>query len=437
MSAPANKNAHDWRDGIQVWINQIIADDQNIPLADDLAQRPKTKRPFNMVTPPQSSPGEDSPRKRKRQEQQERVVTERGNEVEDLDKTPSAAPISSIFPPASCRLPPIPFSLAQPSRSDSQSSHSLASSARKSTRRSASPVKPFTLKMLQKPVEYVEFADDVVAQLPVEIRQLYRNIKDLAVDREGFIPASLGAALQDLLPDAKERYYAECEHWDPSGAMRDLTTLLEIKKDAQMCRSSNASEAAWNSDVHSPLLKLALKPFEKPQLRRHVMTSARINTIFIPQMKEGSYYDVTGSKMVDYAVALHPEENDPLDLAIHHVLQHSPMPTHYFNHVAYDPVRFAPIAVSIETKTGTNGLQEARLQLGIWIASWSFRLHQLLDRRQIRVENLDDVADVSDPQTLIPVPVIIVVEHDWKLLFACDRGNRIVNELLRCGSVRP
>jgi hypothetical protein len=45
------------------------------------------------------------------------------------------------------------------------------------------------------------------------------------------------------------------------------------------------------------------------------------------------------------------------------------------------------------------------------------------------------VADASNPQTLIPVPVIIVVEHDWKLLFACDRGNRIVSVLLRCGSV--
>ncbi|KAI3571972.1 hypothetical protein IWW34DRAFT_765410 [Fusarium oxysporum f. sp. albedinis] len=429
MSAPANDNAPDLRFWIQRWLDQTITCGQDSPIAADLVQLPMTKRPFNMVTPPQSTPGEDSPRKRKRREQQERSATERGNEVdvgeEDLDKTPSASSTSSIFPPAGCRFPPIPFSLAQPARSNSQSSHSLASSARKSTRRSASPVKPFTLKMLQKPVEYVEFADDAVTQLPVEIRQLYRDIKDLAVDREGFIPASLRAPLQGLLPDAKTRYYSEYEHWDPSGAMRELEILLEIKTDAQMCRSSNASEAAWNSDVHSPLLKLALKPCEKPRLRRHVMTSTRINSIFIPPMKEGSYYDVAGSKMVDYAVALHPEVNDPLDLAIHRVLQHSPTSTHYFNHTAYDPIRFAPTAVSIETKTGANGLQEARLQLGIWIASWSFRLHQLLDRRQIPDDNLDDVADASNPQTLIPVPVIIVVEHDWKLLFACDRGNRI------------
>ncbi|EXK75893.1 hypothetical protein FOQG_19343 [Fusarium oxysporum f. sp. raphani 54005] len=429
MSAPTDDHAFNWRSWIEDWLDQTITNGQAIPITADLVQPPPTKRPFNMVTPPQSTPEEDSPRKRKRREQQERSAMELRNEVdvgeEDLEKTPSAASTSSIFPPASCRLPPIPFSLAQPSRSNSQSSHSLASSARKSTRRSASPVKPFTLKMLQKPVEYVEFADDAVAQLPVEIRKLYRDIKDLAVDREGFIPASLRAPLRGLLPDAKTRYYSDYEYWDPAGSMQELEHLLEIKADAQMCRSSNASEAAWNSDVHSPLLKLALKPCEKPRLRRHVMTSTRINSIFIPPMREGSYYDVAGSKMVDYAVALHPEENDPLDLAIHRILQHSPTSTYYFNHAAYDPIRFAPTVVSIETKTGANGLQEARLQLGIWIASWSFRLHQLLDRRQIRDDNLNSVTDDRNPQTLIPVPVIIVVEHDWKVLFACDRGNRI------------
>ncbi|KAM5343958.1 hypothetical protein ACJ41O_012495 [Fusarium nematophilum] len=145
--------------------------------------------------------------------------------------------------------------------------------------------------------------------------------------------------------------------------MRELESLLEIEADAQLCRSSNASEAAWNSDVHSPLLKLALKPCKQPLLRRHVLTSARINPAFIPPMKEGSYYDVVGSKMVDYGIALHPEDNEPLDRSMRRALAHLPTQTHHFNQIAYDPVRLAANAVSIETKTGSKAFKKRGCKL--------------------------------------------------------------------------
>lgn len=174
--------------------------------------------------------------------------------------------------------------------------------------------------MLRKPVEFVELADNPDAQLPIEIRQLYRDIYDLAVDRERFIPKGLKMAFQGLVPGVKARYFSEQDEPYDSTASRELETLLEIKADAQLCRSSNASEAAWNSDVHSPLLKIALKPSEKPLLRRHVLTSSRISPAFIPPMQEGSCYDVAGSKMVDYGIALHPEDGDPLDLSIRRAL---------------------------------------------------------------------------------------------------------------------
>ncbi|KAM5369670.1 hypothetical protein ACJZ2D_008929 [Fusarium nematophilum] len=99
----------------------------------------------------------------------------------------------------------MPVPLVPRSPSTSRSSPSRATSTAKSTRRSASPVKSFTLEELQKPVRYIEFANNPNAQLPVEIRQLYRDIKDLAVDREAFIPKSLKAPLLGILPDAKAR----------------------------------------------------------------------------------------------------------------------------------------------------------------------------------------------------------------------------------------
>lgn len=281
-------------------------------------------------------------------------------------------------------------------------------------------VKLGTLKELEKPVEYVECTGSSDGQLPVAVRQLYRDIYDLAVEREGFIPASLKAPLSEHLPRARPRYFSQDGHWEPDGGKRELEALLEIRDEALLCRSTNASEAAWNSDVHSPLLKLALRPFKEPLIRRHVLTSTRINSAFVPPMKEGSFYDKVGSKMVDYGIALHPDEDSPLGQAIHCALRPLPSSKQYLNQAAYDPIKYAANVVSIETKTGSGGLQEARSQLGIWIASWNFRMHQLLHEKRPSRE-------ASVPQVLIPVPVIVVIEHMWKLSFACDSSHRIVS----------
>lgn len=163
-------------------------------------------------------------------------------------------------------------------------------------------------------------------------------------------------------------------------------------------------------------------------------------------MQEGSCYDVAGSKMVDYGIALHPEDGDPLDLSIRRALAHLPVHYHHLNQTAYNPIRFAANTVSIETKTGANSLQEARLQVGIWIAAWYMRMQQLVRRTTAQQEERQDKENDQEGgessrkiELLIPAPIVIVIEHKWKLFFACDRGNRIVSplscDLLHCGVV--
>lgn len=421
-SPPADDYPVNWSSWIQQWIDHTASSPHFEPRAPQPAS---TKRPFNMGnTPPPStdqSPGIATPRKRRRGVRQDEPLTD--DDIfgpDDPEKTPSASSASSIMPPSSFKLPLAPYPLHHPSRSNSQSSQSIASSQSRSTKRSASPVKPGTLKELQKPVEYVECTNDSGAQLPATVRQLYRDIYDLAVEREGFIPASLKAPLSEHLPRARPRYFSQDGHWEPDGGKRELEALLEIRDEALLCRSTNASEAAWNSDVHSPLLKLALRPFKEPLIRRHVLTSTRINSAFVPPMKEGSFYDKVGSKMVDYGIALHPDEDSPLGQAIRCALRPLPSSKQYLNQAAYDPIKYAANVVSIETKTGSGGPQEARSQLGIWIASWNFRMHQLLHGRR-------PSSEASAPQVLIPVPVIVVIEHMWKLSFACDSSHRIVS----------
>ena len=61
-----------------------------------------------------------------------------------------------------------------------------------------------------------------------------------------------------------------------------------------------------------PLLRLALRPYKEPLIRRYVLTSTPIDSEFVPPMKEGSFYDKVGPKMVDYGIALHPDEDSPL-----------------------------------------------------------------------------------------------------------------------------
>ncbi|KAJ4307650.1 hypothetical protein N0V84_012586, partial [Fusarium piperis] len=324
-----------------------------------------------------------TPRKRRRGIRQDETATEDDIfDVDDTEKTPNASSSSSIMPPPpSFKLPLAPYALHHPSRSNSQSSRSIASSQSKSTKRSASPVKPGTLKELQKPVEYIEGTDNSGAQFPAVVRQLYLDIYDLAVEREGFIPASLKTLLSEHLPRTRPRYFSQNGHWELDGGKRELDALLDIMGEALLCRSSNASEAAWNADVHSPLLKVALGPFKEPLIRQHILTSTPINSEFVPPMKEGSFYDKVGSKMVDYGIALHPEEDSPLGQSIRRALRPLPSSKQYLNHAAYDPIKYAANVVSIETKTGSGGPQEARSQLGIWIASWNFRMHQLLHGR--------------------------------------------------------
>ncbi|KAH7112688.1 hypothetical protein EDB81DRAFT_735162 [Dactylonectria macrodidyma] len=433
----------DWKTHIHKWLAETTFcpsnSDSDRPLSGP-SHHIVPKVPSDMVTPPPSTPPSrmrsGSPRKRPRRDLQGEKDMEENNDErltayeEDPEKTPSASS-SSVLSLGPRELALRSFPLMQSPPSISRSTTTQTSSAKKSTRRPASPVKTFTLQMLQKPVEFVKLADSPHEQLPLDVRQLYQDISDLAVDREGFIPRRFEAAVWKRIPRAKARYFSDQDqHLDSTPPSGELETLLEIESDAELCLSSNASEAAWNIDVHAPLLKLALKPFEE-SLRRHILTSSRISPAFSPPMQEGSCYDVAGSKLVDFGIALHPERGGLLDNAIHRALAHLPAHWHHLNQTPYDPIRFGANAISIETKTGTNGLHEARLQIGIWVAAWHNRMKILLQ------QDTDQEDTESEPNRaantrgngksdlLVTLPVIIVVEHDWKLFFACDRGNQI------------
>ncbi|KAK2468696.1 hypothetical protein H9L39_19623, partial [Fusarium oxysporum f. sp. albedinis] len=378
----------------------------------------------NMPTPPHSSstPTRDSsPPKRARVDEpidnpdihQFATQTPDSDSPFDNDKTPNALPRARTIP--LYNLSAIPSLRQTPSQSSTNAS-SHRSPSRASTNRSASPVKRSTLELLKKPLRYVPIEDDPTEQLPDDIASLFDNIISITLHRERFLPSSLRPELTALHRKGMIRpgWYFDVNDNEATNRYRsELTALCNFQEAAKTCKSEEAAEATWNLEVHAPLLKLAFDPF--PSLRRDLLTAARISKPFLPDMQAATMYDYTRAKMVDLGVRICP----PSDITqpIQQALISLPDNQRCINQTVYGPVRKDPIAMVIETKIAAGDLEEARLQLGIWVASWHQRIKMLIGTSSTRAATAP----------IVTLPLIIVMEHKWRLLFACDRQDRIVN----------
>ncbi|KAM6514438.1 hypothetical protein FALCPG4_015575 [Fusarium falciforme] len=313
----------------------------------------------------------------------------------DNDKTPSASSQSHSL--GAMSLPARPLLQNTPSLSS-------ASSTRSSNARSTSPVKRSTLQLLKKPVHYVSIADDPTTQLSENILPTYDRIIDIS-NHENFLPRAVEEELRTTHRGVRERWFFDDDDLS-SNHVHDFAVLREIKQAAEACWAQGASEAAWNVDVHGPLLKLALAPF--PSLSRDILTHARISKLFVPEMKASSHYDFTRSKMIDWGIRVRPPPST--FSRIQALVDELPDNQSSVNQTVYGPVRYEPIAISIESKIAIGALEEARLQLGVWVAAWHRRMSALLPANQ---------------EPIITLPLILIMEHEWYLLFACDRRDRI------------
>lgn len=163
-------------------------------------------------------------------------------------------------------------------------------------------MKPSTLQLLKKPVHYVSIADDPTTQLSEDILPTYDRIIDIS-NHENFLPRVVEEELRATHRGVRERWFFDDD--DPSSNhLHEFAVLREIEQVAEACRAQGASEAAWNVDLHGPLLKLALAPFQS--LSRDILTHARISKPFVPEMKASSYYDFTRSKIIDWGIRVRP-----------------------------------------------------------------------------------------------------------------------------------
>lgn len=113
--------------------------------------------------------------------------------------------------------------------------------------------------------------------------------------------------------------------------------------------------------------------------------------------------------MVDYSINLTP--NEKMDNQVRQKLQSQPHDLQTINQTMYGPVRYRPIAISIETKTPNTSEQEARTQLGMWTAAYFNRLRSFMH------------GDLKIPT----LPQLYSSGSQWALLFACESSSHIVS----------
>lgn len=86
-------------------------------------------------------------------------------------------------------------------------------------------------------------------------------------------------------------------------ALAELQTLRKIERAAWQCQEMGRSEAAWNPEVHGPLLELGLACYGS-RVSRELVTTAAVAGAFVPPMDGYSAAEYVERKMVDFALVL-------------------------------------------------------------------------------------------------------------------------------------
>ena len=195
--------------------------------------------------------------------------------------------------------------------------------------------------------------------------------------------------------------------------------VLMIYEATDECLKEHDSEPAWNSEVHSTVLRLALTGhWAANEVWYKDITVARIsNKSLVPwNISTGALQ----SKMVDYAILINPSQKfagDPSKFLHNHIIEKLRVEKAgaSINQTASDWVRFKPIAVSVETKRGAVGEDETHVRLATWLTAQYSRLRQLM-------------LDTTKDKTKLPsFPVLSVQGPRWLLMIASLVENDRIN----------
>ena len=346
------------------------------------------------------------------------------NEDEDEKQIPKAPATS---------LGSVPLLLAQPLRPQKKASDSSESHGSKKSR-SQSPTKSLMdLKDTNMPI-FAKAWDS--SEKPADLEKFVNDMEQIG-DRIGCIPSAVKARFAAI--GKTPRAFQIAEDGSQGGgieaearATREATGGLghevfwyevsKITRASNKCQVRAAPEPTWNSEVHSRVLQLALEGYwEGKEISYQDISLARLcNKSLVPwNVTTGAMQ----SKMVDYAIIIDPDEdfNGDASKSLHnHIVEKvSGEMNASINQTAAPYVRYRPIGVSIETKKGLVGEEEAHVQLGTWMIAQYTRLRQLMTNQATG--------------KLPSFPVLSVHGQRWFLMIACIRENGhidLIKELL-------
>lgn len=342
------------------------------------------------------------------------------------------------------RLPPIP-NFKPPSREASSGSRGSPGSKP----RSQSPTKNLgDFQFAKIPVDPQAWSADII---PQELKALVDDMEAIA-DKVGIVPL----AVRKNFVQAREtvRDYQCSEDWGTrdgisSGKKDGGNSVEELKKQATEratgglghdlfwhrvnmiheasteCLVGAKPEAAWNSEVHSSLLRLALQGhWAAKEVWYEDITQARITD------KSLLPWSITGgamqSKMVDYAIVINPSlrrSGEP-DTSLHNrIIERLTRQggDASINQTMADWVRFKPIAINIETKRGAVSEVEGHVQLCTWLTAQYSRLRQLCGTEK------DTKGRYINQVPLPSSPVLFAQGNRWVMMIACIRDNERID----------
>ena len=93
------------------------------------------------------------------------------------------------------------------------------------------------------------------------------------------------------------------------------------------------------------------------------------------------------------------------------LLRSLPIDQYALSQTDYGPLCYFPAPIAIETKTNSGDLEEAKIQLGVWVAAWFQRMRLLFPQ---------------DYQTM-PVPLLVARAESWMAYYACEREKLYVD----------
>lgn len=176
-------------------------------------------------------------------------------------------------------------------------------------------------------------------------------------------------------------------------------TVVNIWEIALDCQRRGSPEPTWNSEVHSRLLRLALRGhWQSKGIWYQDITTARISD---KSLVPSAAAVPIQSKLVDYVMII--DSSRVFQFRIIVKISTRPDFNLSINVTTAEWIRFNLIAVSIEIKRGAISQDEAFFQLSIWTAAHFAKLRQLMQH---------------SCAVLFVLSVLFVQNHEWKLILA-------------------